>query len=83
MAVKNLGDYGPDGVNLGRSATDKIGFYGTTPVVQASTFATVTTTGTSSTTNAFGFTTAAQGDAIVTAVNAMITALENVGLAAS
>jgi UDP-N-acetyl-D-mannosaminuronic acid transferase (WecB/TagA/CpsF family) len=82
MAVKYLGDYGPDGVCMGRAAADKIGFYGTTPVIQASTFTAVATTGSTSTTNAFGFTTAAQADAIVTAVNAIITCLENVGLAA-
>ncbi len=34
MAVNYLGDNGPDGSCLGLSATKKIAFYGTTPVVQ-------------------------------------------------
>lgn len=34
MATKQLSDGGPDGTSLGQSATDKIGLYGVTPVVQ-------------------------------------------------
>jgi hypothetical protein len=34
MAVKQLSDGGPDGVRLGQSSTDKIGFYGATPVAR-------------------------------------------------
>lgn len=34
MAVKQLSDGGPDGANLGQSATDKIGFYGATPIAK-------------------------------------------------
>lgn len=37
MAVEYLGTGNDDGVNLGRSATDKIGFYGlTTPIARPS-----------------------------------------------
>jgi hypothetical protein len=32
---KELSDANPDGTSMGQSATDKIGFYGITPVVQA------------------------------------------------
>ena len=72
-----------DGAHFGGAATDKIGFYGQSPVVQAATIASVTTTGATSTTNAYGYTTAAQADAIVTAVNSVVTALKNLGLIAS
>lgn len=34
MAVKQLSDGGTDGARLGQSASDKIAFYGTTPVTQ-------------------------------------------------
>lgn len=49
MAVEFIGTGNDDGVNFGRSTTDKIGFYGlTTPIVQpvltASATATATTT---------------------------------------
>ena len=72
----------PDGATMGQSATEKISFYGKSPVVQAAAVTAVTTTGASSTTNAYGFTTAAQADAIVASLNAVITALSNVGITA-
>lgn len=56
-----------DGVALGISG-GKIGFYGETPVVQASAITTVSDTAT--------------GTALATAVNAIITALKNIGVTA-
>lgn len=32
--IKQLSDGGPDGLKIGQSATDLVGFYGATPVVQ-------------------------------------------------
>jgi len=56
MTVKYIGDYGPDGACLGRAAADKIGFYGTTPVVQGSVSTTaITTAAITTTTNSYGF----------------------------
>lgn len=47
MAVRQLSDGRSDGVNMGRSITDKIGFFGlTTPIVQPSISAVGTTTAT-------------------------------------
>lgn len=34
--VTELSDLNPDGTRLGQSATDKVGFYGATPVAQRS-----------------------------------------------
>lgn len=34
MAVRYLGDNSPDGMCVGSSATEKVGFFGATPVVQ-------------------------------------------------
>jgi hypothetical protein len=34
MAARQLSDLDPDGNTLGQSATDKISFYGVTPIVQ-------------------------------------------------
>jgi hypothetical protein len=56
-----------DGVALG-VASGKIGFYGETPVVQAAAITTISDTAT--------------GTAIATAVNAIITALKNIGVTA-
>lgn len=70
-----------DGVALGISG-GKIGFYGTAPIVQPGAVTSVTTTAATSTTNAWGYTTSTQADAIVTAVNAIITKLQALGLTA-
>ena len=39
MAIYYVGDNGPDGTVLGKSATEKIAFYGGTPAVQQATAA--------------------------------------------
>lgn len=36
MAVHYVGDNGPDGVCVGTGATEKVGFYGTTPIAKPS-----------------------------------------------
>ena len=69
-------------VRLGNATTDTIGFYGTLGVAQASAITSVATTAATSTTNAYGYSTSTQADAIVTAVNAIITALSNLGITA-
>lgn len=71
-----------DGCNIGGATTDLVGFYGETPVDQAAAITSVTTTAATSTTNAFGYATSTQADAIVTAVNAIIVALQDIGITA-
>lgn len=66
MAKKELSDGGPDGTSLGQSATDKIGFYGATPVVKAEAVTALVTTPTATD--------------IATAVNSLISRLQTVGL---
>ena len=66
MAIQQLTDGQPDGALVGRS-DDKIGFYGlATPIVKATVAATTTTTAT---------TTALEAD-----IDAIRTALQNLGL---
>lgn len=82
MTVKQLSDRNPDGTTLGQdSTTDKIGFYGATPVVQpsGSSQAAVSTTA-ATTTTPWGFTTSTQANAIVTLVNKMRADLVTLGL---
>jgi hypothetical protein len=67
MAVEYLGTGNDDGVVLGRSSTDLVGFHGTDPSDQAATIA-LATNATISTTNA--------------AVRSIITALVEKGLLA-
>jgi len=57
-----------DGVQIVGSATNKLGFYGATPVVQASAITTLATN--------------ADSTAISVAVNKVIVALQNLGLTA-
>ena len=61
-----IGSNCPDGAIFGNGTSEKIGFYGTTPIAQASVAATTTTTAT---------TTALQTD-----IDAIRTALQNLGL---
>lgn len=83
MAARQLSDARTDGQKLGQSASDLIGFWGTAGVVQGATVASVNTTAATSTTNAFGYTTSTQADAIVTAINAIIVRLQTPGFIAS
>lgn len=46
MAVEYIGAGSTDGVCLGQSATEKVGFFGATPVVQVAMTAVATTTAT-------------------------------------
>jgi hypothetical protein len=83
MAEYNqLSDGRPDGVLIGQSASDKVGLHGATPVIQATTVAAVATTGVSQS-SPYGFTTSAQGDALVAAVNSILVALKAKGIMAS
>lgn len=68
--MNHLSNYDPDGTTLGQNASDKISFYGVTPIAQRSgaAQAAVTTTAATSTTP-YGYSTTTQADAIVTLVN--------------
>lgn len=46
MAVEYIGDGGSDGTCVGQSATEKVGFFGATPVVQVAMTAVATATAT-------------------------------------
>lgn len=80
---KQLSDGNADGTVLGQDTSDLISFYGVAPIAQPAAVTSVTTTAATSTTNAYGFTTAAQADAIVTAVNAVVSKLALLGLIAT
>jgi hypothetical protein len=68
MALKQLSDGGPDGTTFGQSSTDKIAFYGATPIVKAAAVTTLATTPTATD--------------IATAVNSIISRLQTIGLIA-
>lgn len=78
MAVRYLGTNSPDGTCLGLSSTEKVGFFGTTPVVQPSALTAQDTTITHTapgtpdyaiqnltTTTPYGFVTADEGNTVL------------------
>lgn len=75
-----LGNGNPDGTKVVNAATELLHLYGGTPVDQPASVADVTTTGATSTTNAYGYTTAAQADAIITAINALLARVREIGV---
>jgi hypothetical protein len=84
MGIKELSDKGPDGTRLGQSATDLVAFYGTGPVVQPSVTAAVTSTEpVLGATAAYGFSTSAQFNSLISKVNSVIAALKTLGLMAT
>lgn len=80
MAVEYVDRGGTDGACFGKSSTEKIAFYGTTPVVQPSANTDVTT---SVTTSATTTNLASTVSDIVTLVNAINGNLQTLGLTAS
>lgn len=80
--IRYLDDGSPDGTVLGQATSSKIGLFGTTPQVQLAAVTTVTTTAATSTTTNWGYVTSVQADAIVTAVNALISRVQSIGITA-
>lgn len=67
MAGKHCSDYDSTGTYLGQDSSDKIGFYGTTPVVQPSSASQAAVTATALGT--IDFTSATEAATVVAAVN--------------
>lgn len=81
MAITQLTDRNPDGTNVGQDVSDKIAFYGSTPIVQrsGSAQAAISTTA-ATTTTPWGFTTSTQANAIVTLLTEVRATLVALGL---
>ena len=69
----------PDGVLIGNTASDVVGFFGATPVAQQTGSTKVTTTGMNTGTSGL-YSTTTLNDAFITAVAGIQTALQNLGL---
>jgi hypothetical protein len=78
--IKSVHDGNDDGLNLGDATTDKVGFYGVTPIVQRSgkDQAAVDTTAATST-EPYGFS-STQANAIIALVNEIRAALVAIGI---
>ena len=74
----------PDGAIIGKSSTEKIGFYGTTPVVQASYSALLgTVTFSAAYTGMWAFSSSTVATSVCTKIDAILTALQNIGIMAA
>lgn len=83
MAVEYIGKNAPDGASFGLSTSEKISFYGVTPVAQQSGAAQAAVgTAASTATSPYGFATSTQADAVVTLLNEVRQCLVDVGLIA-
>ena len=82
LEYEQLSYNSPDGAQFGRAAADKIGFYGTTPVVQYATAVGAASTFivTTNTTAVFGLDTAAAVSTLVFQVSTINQALKAYGL---
>lgn len=81
MAVEYVGSGNDDGVVMGRSTTDKIGFYNATPAVRYSTTALATATLTVVTTDSsWGFASITGFSAMANQLAAIVHALNTLGL---
>ena len=79
--VQQLADGRPDGTLLGQASTDLIAFHGGTPCDQAAAITAVGTSVPVAACASFGLT-STQLTALITAVNSIITALQEKGLTA-
>lgn len=81
MAVDYLGKNNPDGMSFGSATTEKISFYGITPVAQrsGSTQAAVSTTAATQS-SPYGYSTSTQANAIVSLVNELRAACVALGI---
>ena len=70
------------GAQMGRAITEKIAFYGSTPLAQQTISSAVSTTSTLSTAGAWGFASQAEINQIVAAVSTTAYALKQLGLVA-
>lgn len=71
-----------DGTIFGQTSSSIIGFWGSVTNQRPANIAQLSTTASTSTSSAFGYTTSTQCEAITTAVNAILTALTTTGFIA-
>ncbi len=73
----------PDGAVMGNTSSEKIAFFGATPIVQPSVSTAVSTTASISTSGLYGFGSSTEALQIVGAVSTMAFALVQLGLCSS
>lgn len=72
----------PDGAQFGKATTEKLAFYGSTPLAQLAVSSAISTTLSVSTAGVYGFTTSTETMQVVSAVSTTVWALKQLGLLA-
>ena len=80
LEYEQAGYNGPDGVQVGRTSTDLVGFYGATPVVRPITISTNAASTSTASTGGVGWVTAAEFNNFTIAVSTMQSALKQLGI---
>lgn len=81
LEYEQAGYNSPDGLLVGRLSTDKVGFYGTAPVVKlATSVANISTTASISTAGVYGFATSTETLQVTAALSTLVVALKSYGL---
>lgn len=80
MSVRYITNKNVDGTSYGQGTTEKISFFGVTPIAQPSGAGQAALGTTAATSPGYGFTTATQANGIVTLVNEIRSVLVNLGL---
>lgn len=70
----------PDGAQIGLDSTEKLGFFGATPVARQSLTVTTTATTASTSTNPWGFAGSTQANQIIVAMDEVLSLLATLGL---
>ncbi len=70
----------PDGATMGSASTEKISFYGATPIVTPAVSTAVSTTASTSNAVSYGFVTSTEAMQVVNCVSTMAYALTQLGL---
>lgn len=78
----HLSDGRPDGAMVGQAAADKVGFHGTTPVIQA-TYVAAQSINALSVSGVVGFTSSTSFSSAMEKINSILTVLINKGLMAA
>jgi len=82
LEYEQTGYNGPDGQQMGRATTEKIAFYGSTPLAQQTVSSAISTTASISTSGVYGFSTSTEALQVVNAVSTIAYALKQLGLVA-
>lgn len=82
LEYEQVANNAPGGCQMGKSTSEKIAFYGSTPIVQQTISSAISTTASVSTAGWYGFNTSTEALQVVAAISTCAYALKQLGLVA-